>query len=322
MNDAFDEGGDARRFALLQTFVRIVDAGSLSAAARRLATTQPTVSRRLQALERALGVRLLQRNTHTMALTEDGERCLAHARELLERWQAFEGDLRGRRDAPRGSLRVQVPHAFGQDQLIAPLAEFLNRHPLVQVEWLLHDHPPDFVAGGIDCAIRVGPVEDPGVVALRLAEVSRIVVAAPGLWGAGAAPADPDALAALPWVALQTYYRDEVQLEAPDGAPPWRIPIRPRLATDSLYAVRQAVRAGLGAALVSAWVVAEDLARGELVRLAAPRAGTPLPVSLTHPPLRFPPARLRAFAQLMRERMPGLAGMQAPTPGVPPARSR
>src|SRR6195952_2343203 len=163
----------ADRFELMETFVRIVDAGSLSAAAAQLGTTQPTVSRRLQALERSLGVPLLRRSTHSMTLTEDGQRCLERARELLGNWHAFEADLRGVGDEPEGTLRVVAPHAFGQQQLVGPLARYLAMYPRVDVEWLLHDRRPDFVVEGIDCAIQVGVVDDPSAVAIKLAEARR-----------------------------------------------------------------------------------------------------------------------------------------------------
>lgn len=292
------------RLDLLQTFVRIVDAGSLSAAAQQMGSTQPTVSRRLQALERSLGLRLLHRSTHAMALTEDGERCLAQARELLERWDSFEADVRGARNTPRGHLRVLVPHAFGQDQLMAPLLGFLQAHPEVSVEWLLHDRQPDFIAEGIDCAIRVGAVSDPSVVAQRLTEIQRIVVAPPGLWGEGPPPEAPQQLAALPWLALQTFYRDEVTLTHEADGRRETFAIRPRLATDSLYATRRAVLGGAGVALVSAWAVAPDLAEGRLVRLAPQWVGDPLPIYLMHPYARQYPPRLRAFTAWMREHMP------------------
>ena len=154
------------RLELMQTFVRIVEAGSLSAAAAQMLTTQPTVSRRLQALERALGVRLLQRSTHAMKPTEDGERCYARAKELLADWDALAADLRGAGEAPEGLLRVVVPHAFGQAQLVEPLGEFLRACPRVDVEWQLRDQPPDFITQGIDCAVQVGEVNDPAVVAI------------------------------------------------------------------------------------------------------------------------------------------------------------
>src|ERR1700712_1151565 len=206
----------ADRFELMETFVRIVDAGTLSAAAAQLGTTQPTVSRRLQALERALGVKLLSRSTHSMTLTEDGQRCLERARELLASWHAFEADLRGAGDEPEGTLRVIAPHAFGQQQLVAPLAEYLARFPRVNVEWLLHDRRPDFIAEGIDCAIQVGQVDDQAVVAIKLAEVPRIVVAAPALVAHLPPVCSPEDLARLPWLALRPYYRNEVALTSLD----------------------------------------------------------------------------------------------------------
>ena len=169
------------RIELMETFVRIVETGSLSSAAEQLKTSQPTVSRRLQTLERTLGLRLLQRSTHVMKLTEDGERCFAHAKDLLDNWKTMEADLRGTQDEPEGTLRVLVPHALGQDQLIAPLVDYLNRFPGVSVEWLLHDRRPDFIAEGIDCAIQVGEVDNPSVVAIKLFELPRIVVASPAL---------------------------------------------------------------------------------------------------------------------------------------------
>ena len=104
---------------LVETFVRIVDAGSLSAAARALATTQPTISRRLKALEKSLGVRLLQRSTHAMKLTDDGMRCYTRAKELIAGWQEFESEIRGAVDEPVGMLRVVAPHAFGHQLLLA-----------------------------------------------------------------------------------------------------------------------------------------------------------------------------------------------------------
>lgn len=305
----------ADRLALLQTFVRIVEAGSLSAAAQQLQTTQPTVSRRLQQLERLMGLRLLQRSTHALKLTQDGERCFEHAKGLLERWHAVEADLRGVQDEPRGLLRVLVPSVFGQQQLIPPLVSFLNRHPAVSVEWLLDDRLPDFIAEDIDCAVRIGEVEDPGLVAIRLAELPRIVVAAPGLWGEGPPPQDPADLARLPWLALNTFYRNEVVLQHAARSETRRIAIQPRLSTDHLHAVCNAALAGLGVCIASTWAVTDALAAGRLVQLAPEWAAPHLPISLVHRPTRLPPARLRAFIEVMREHLPQVPGVQ--TPGRP-----
>ena len=297
-------GRSADRIDLFQTFVKIVDAGSLSAAAAQLGTTQPTVSRRLRALEASLGLRLLQRSTHVMKLTEDGERCLVLARGLMETWNTLDADLRGAAAQPEGNLRVLVPHAFGQDQLMGPLAEFLAAHTSISVEWLLQDRRPDFVAEGIDCAIQAGEVNDPSTIALKLGEVSRIVVVAPALVKERALPAHPSELAEFPWLALSTFYRNEVALHSVGGAQTWSLPIRPRLSTDNLYALRSAALRGLGVCVASKWLVGEDVAAGRLLHLLPEWCAAPLPVHLVYPYSRIYPPRLRRFIQAMRLSVP------------------
>lgn len=294
----------ADRIELMQTFVRIVEAGNLSAAAAQMGATQPTVSRRLQTLERSLGVRLLQRSTRRMVLTEDGERCFERAKELLDGWQALEADLRGVGSAAEGTLRVVVPHAFGQQQLLPPLADYLRENPGVSVEWLLHDIQPDFISRGIDCAIQVGEVDDAGLVAIKLWDVPRIVVAAPALLAGRAPPTHAQELASLPWLALRTFYRTELVLTHAGNGEACRIGFRPRMSTDSLYAMRSAALLGLGVAVVSAWVVADELAAGRLVQLAPQWRASPLPAWLLYPYARFYPAKLRRFVETMRQTRP------------------
>lgn len=295
------------RIELMQTFVRIVEAGSLSAAAAQMNATQPTVSRRLQALERSLGLKLLQRSTHAMKLTEGGERCFARAKELLGNWGAFEADLRGTQEVPEGTLRVVVPHALGQQQLVGPVVDYLRRHERVTVEWLLHDGTPDFITQGIDCAVHVGAVEDPSLVAVKIAEVRRIVVAAPSLLQDKPPPLHPTGLQALPWLALQTFYRNEVVLirrHADQRREEHRFAIQPRLGTDSLFALRNATLLGLGASIASTWLVAGDVAEGRLLHLTPQWCAEPLPVYLIYPYSNFYPAKLRRFIEALREGLP------------------
>ncbi|WP_316156080.1 LysR family transcriptional regulator [Cupriavidus sp. BIC8F] len=304
----------ADRIDLMQTFVRIVEAGSLSMAAAQLQTTQPTVSRRLQTLERLLGVRLLQRSTHAMKLTEDGERCYERAKELVADWTMFEADVRGVGHAPAGTLRVVVPHAFGQELLVGPLAGFLQQYPEVSVEWLLHDRTPDFIAEAIDCAIHVGEVHEPGVVAVRLADVPRAVIAAPSLFEGKPLPRRPEDLEALPWLALRTFYRNEIVLQNTQTQARQGIAFQPRMSTDSLYALHSATRLGLGVAVGSAWIFADDIASGRLLHLLPQWQADPLPIYLVYPHARFYPAKLRLFVDAMRQAIPtpGMVGSPGP----------
>lgn len=301
------------RIELMQTFIRIVESGSLSAAAALLGTTQPTISRRLQTLEQRLGLKLILRTTHALKLTDDGERCYAQARQLLATWHALEDELTGASDDPVGTLRVRAPHAFGQDQLIAPLVDYLRRYPRLNIEWMLNDRTPDFMAENIDCAIQVGAPTDPSVVAILLAEVPRIVVASPGLLARHPPIEQVEQLRDLPWLALTSFYRNEVALQKIDDGQPVNLAITPRLSSDSLYAVRKAALAGMGAAIVSSWVVQQDLAEGRLVQLTPQWQAPPLPIWLTYPWASYYPARLQHFFTMIKAVMPQLAGTRPAT---------
>lgn len=295
----------------MRTFVRIVEAGSLSAAARQLETTQATVSRRLQSLETLLGVRLLLRTTHTTRLTDDGERCYQHARRVIDSWLALEDEVAHAEDEPVGVLRVRAPHAFGQDQLLAPLTEFLQRYPQLSVEWVLNDSSVDFLGDNLDCAIRVGADVDPATVSVLLAEVPRSVVASPELLARAPAINGPEDLEALPWVAISTFYQRHIELFNGESNQARRLTISPRLSTDSLYVARKTALTGLGAAVVSSWAVKEDIQAGRLVHVLPEWQPSALPVHLVYPWSRYYPARLRLFLEMMRKVMPEIAGMRS-----------
>lgn len=300
------------RIELMRTFIRIVEAGSLSSAARQLETTQATVSRRLQSLESMLGSRLILRTTHAMKLTDDGERCYQHARQVVDAWLALEDEMSIADDRPVGVLRVRAPHAFGQEQLLGPLVSFLQRYPQLAVEWMLNDKTVDFLSDNIDCAIRVGAEVDPATVSVLLAEVPRSLVVAPALLSRYPALAIPQDLSRLPWVAISTFYQHEVELQHQEDSRELSFGIVPCLSTDSVYVARNTALAGLGAAIVSSWAVTEDIAAGRLIEPFPQWRASPLPVHLVYPWARYYPTRLRKFLDLMREVMPQVAGMQRP----------
>ncbi len=298
------------RVELMRTFIRIVESGSLSAAARQLETTQATISRRLQSLESLLGAKLILRSTHAMKLTDDGERCYQHARQVVDAWLALEDELQLTDDQPVGTLRVRAPHAFGQEQLLMPLIGFLADHPQLSVEWMLNDKNVDFMSDNIDCAIRVGAEVDPATVSVLLAEVPRCTVASPELLAKFPEITHPQTMSALPWIAISTFYQHDVTLRRNEESVTFSLV--PRLSTDSLYVAKNAALAGLGIAIVSSWTVEEDLAQGRLVELLPEWQAAALPVHLVYPWARYYPTRLRKFLDLMRDVMPKIAGMQQP----------
>ena len=260
----------------------------------------------------ARGYKLILRTTHAMKLTDDGERCYRHARQVVDAWLALEDDLRIADDRPVGVLRVRAPHAFGQQQLLAPLVAFLQRHPQLSVEWMLNDNTVDFLSDNIDCAIRVGAEVDPATVSVLLAEVPRCVVASPELLAKYPPLTSLEALSGLPWIAINTFYQHEVRLRHQASGQIVSTAITPCLSTDSLYVARNTALAGLGVAMVSSWTVVEDIAAGRLIELFPQWRPASLPVHLVYPWARYYPTRLRKFLDLMREIMPDLAGMQRP----------
>jgi len=300
------------RVELMRTFIRIVESGSLSAAARQMETTQATISRRLQSLEEMLGAKLLLRSTHAMKLTDDGERCYQHARQVVASWLALEDSLQLSDEQPVGTLRVRAPHAFGQQQLLMPLVGFLARYPQLSVEWMLHDKAVDFISDNIDCAIRVGAEVDPATVSVLLAEVPRCIVASPELLGRFPDVEGPKSLSSLPWIAISTFYQHEIVLRHEENEQTTSVAIASRLSTDSLYVAKNAALAGVGVAVVSSWTVEDELANGTLVELLPQWQAAPLPVHLVYPWARYYPVRLRKFLDLMREVMPQIAGMRQP----------
>ena len=298
------------RIELMQTFVRIVEAGSMTAAAKQMGTTQPTVSRRLKMLEQYLGLQLATRSTHTLVLTADGERCYERLKDLLQTWGSVESDLRGARDEPSGMLRVLVPHAFGQDRLIAPLAGYLANYPRMSVDWNLHDDRSlhDFIGEGIDCAIQVGHTLNQNMVSTQIAEISRTVIASPDLFQHYSAPQRPEDLATLPWVSLTTFYQSEIELKNHISGETVNVKFNPRLRTDNLFAMKNAVVQGVGVGVGSAWVMLDDLATGKLVNLLPDWSASSLPVNLIYPYARFYPAKLRCFVSSMKQLLPEILG--------------
>jgi len=144
------------------------------------------------------------------------------------------------------------------------------------------------------------------MVAIKLAEVPRIVAASPALLAGAELPTHAGELTNLPWLALQTYYRNDITLTHTKTGENQRIAIQPRMSTDSLYALRSAAVTGLGVCVGSAWLLSEEIARGRLIHLLPEWQAAPLPVYIVYPYARFYPAKLRRFVELMRASMPSI----------------
>ncbi|MBL9170521.1 MAG: LysR family transcriptional regulator [Verrucomicrobiales bacterium] len=321
---------------LLRAFVRITESGSISAAARVLNVSQPTLSRQLSQLERSAGVSLIRRDTHTMSLTAAGRRLVEDARDLLGMAEAASQRLREEQDTPRGHLRVVAVVDFGQWIVPRLLASFRQRYPLVTAELHLINRPSKFVEEGFDCGVLVGRVTDGSVAVRKIAELSRLLVAAPSLLRERGIPRKPAELKLLPWIgALQPhfYLRDRIQLVR--GEEHRMVKLSPVLLLDSVTALREAAIAGAGMTIQPDWLVGDALAGGGLIHLLPEWRVPAVDVQVAYAPGRHLPGRVRAFVDFAATEVPrliedlthpnlrrGARGQEGRRPSVPPFRER
>lgn len=295
------------RIGLLQTFVRIAEAGSISAAARDMGVSQPAASRQLAQLEQQLAVQLLHRTTHSMALTDAGRGLLGDARELIARWESLSERHTGSALQLAGRLKVVAPVALGQQQLSNIAANFQREYPDVEISWLLDDAPIRFSEVGCDCWIRVGSVPDDTLVVRRLASVTRLLVAAPALLEGRALPRTPAAAERYPLVALAPFEGGRIPLAR--GSRRAKITPQQRMQTNNIFAAKQAVLAGVGMAVMPYWFVDEEIAEGSLVNLLPAWRAPSLDVHVAYYGGSFRPARLRRFIDTLIEQVPLIPGL-------------
>jgi DNA-binding transcriptional LysR family regulator len=292
------------RLAAMQTFIAVVDSGSISAAAARLGVGQPAVSKSLAALEAHLGVPLLLRSTRGSALTEAGRRFLSHARAVLDEAEAAEAAARDEAAALRGILRIAAPPAYANEVVIPALGAFRERHPAIMLDLILDDRRVDLLGEGIELALRGGAIADSAIVARRIDRPPRLVAASPAWCEARAVPTHPRELLAQDWIEYAPWSGTAWRFTR--GAASEGVAVTPTLRVSAAEALRVALLAGLGCAIVSERMVQRDLAAGALVRLLP---GWNLPAGemwLLSPAGRRMSARARAFSGWLDEVIAGL----------------
>lgn len=287
----------------MRLFVRAVTDGSLSAAGRELGLSPAAASKRLTRLEQALGVRLLQRSSRRLTLTDEGaayyERCVVILAEVDEAHASLGA---GQMEA-RGLLHVAAPADLGR-QWIAPLAAaFAAQHPHLRLRISVSDAVLDLFEHGVDVAVRSGTLADSRLVSRRLALNHRVVCAAPSYLARHGRPTRPDDLADHACLMLHRPGRGILPwtLQTADG--PRALRIESKITCDSGDLLRQLAIAGHGLTFKSAWDIAEDVRAGRLVPLLAEIATPEANIHAMYPSRRFLPARIRLFVEFLHERL-------------------
>ncbi len=251
----------------LYYFVHVVEHGGFAPAGRALGVPKSKLSRRLALLEERLGVRLLQRSTRRFSVTEIGQDYYEHCKAMLIEAEAAQEVIERNRSEPRGIVRVCCPVTLVEAQVGQMVAEFMARHPQVDIHLDATNRRVDVVGEAIDIAIRVRPppLEDSDLVLRILSERAQRLVASPALLERHDAPASPDDLSGLPSLALGPPQQDHAwQLYGADGEAT-TVRHQPRLVTGNMGALRAAAIAGIGVVQLPGMVVAEDIARGDLL---------------------------------------------------------
>lgn len=278
----------------MQIFVRIADSGSLTAAADALGMSAPAVVRSLAALERVVGVRLLNRTTRRSSLTDEGREYLERCKSVLAEVEHADAVLSVRRVEPRGLLRLTAPVTYGRMHVAPLLAGLTARHPGLEVELLLVDRVVDLVEEGMDAGVRIGHLAQSSLVAVRLEETRRVICAAPAYLKRQGVPLVPQDLAAHRTILFSGL---TAATEWSFGAKPvTRIPIRPFFRTNQFDAALDCCLRGLGCAQFLSYQVEHLIASGKLRRLLEDFEPPPVPVQLVYPHARLLSPNVRAFA--------------------------
>jgi DNA-binding transcriptional LysR family regulator len=282
------------RLREMEMFVRVVEAGSFSAAARDLNMGQPAVSKTIASLEDRLGVRLLTRSTRKLSLTEAGTAFYERAVRAIGEADEAEAAAQGAGAGLEGRLRVSAPVTFSRLHLVPQLGSFLDAHPKVQLELLMDDRVVDLVAENIDVALRMGVLTDSALRARKLGQAERLVIASPSYLARRGVPRTPADLLEHDGVIYGQSSGGQEWLFR-RGASETSVYLRTRLKLSAAEGVREAVLAGQGFAIASRWMFTPELKSGEVVSILEEWTLPPMDLWVIYPSGRLTSAKARAF---------------------------
>jgi len=283
------------RFQVMGTFVRVVDSGSFSAAARLGNVGQPAVSKAIAQLEEHLGVRLVTRTTRGLSPTEAGQRFYERARRALEEADEAEIAARGAGKGLTGRLRISAATTFARLHIVPRLPAFMDEHPELELELIMDDRVIDMVEEGVDVALRMGTLPDSTATARKLAAGRRLLVATPAYLARAGTPATPAEIAGHQAVVYTRYEAAHWTFRHAAGAEA-SVSVGGRLRTTAAEGLRAAVLADMGLAVASEWMFSDALAGGAVVPVLPDWALPPIDLWALFPSGRLASAKARAFA--------------------------
>jgi len=284
----------------LAAFARIVSAGSMSAAARELDVPLSVVSKRLAQLEKAVGIRLLQRTTRRQTLTEEGAQFHARVLRILEEVEQAEMLVTRSRQEVAGLLRVTAPGEFGRQHLVPIVADFQRQHPALAVQLELTDTVVNLLETGQDLAIRFGSLQDSTMIARRLAPNYRVACASPAYLAQYGAPTHPAELAQHRCILIGDQRRAEWRFQ---GTEPVTVRVNGAIVTNDGQAAHEFALQGAGIVVKSIWDVGDDLLQRRLIRVLPAHSMPTAPLQAIFPHSQNMAPRVRAFIDYLQVRL-------------------
>lgn len=285
---------------LMKVFVAVGELDSFAAAARRLAISPAAVTRAVSALEEQLGVKLLLRTTRSVRLTEAGGRYLEDTRHILASIHEANEAAAGINAIPKGDLAVTAPILFGRKFVMPSIVRYLQQYPQVDVAAYFLDRVVNLVEEGMDVAVRIGPLPDSGLKALRVGQVRRMLCAAPGYLARHGVPRHPSDLAGHAVIGTTNLSpRAGWRFGVTDE--PTLVRMKPRLTVTSNDGAIAAACGGLGIARLLSYQVADELASGQLQVILAEYEEAPWPIHILHRESKYGSAKVRTFIDMLAQ---------------------
>lgn len=290
------------RLDAMSTFLAVVEAGSLSAAARRLNTPLATVSRRISELEQHLRTKLFNRSSRKLVLTDAGSSYVAACKRILADVSEAERIASGEYAAPTGELTVTAPVGLGRTYLIPILTDFLKLYPDIKARLILSDRVLSLFQEQIDLGLRIGALPDSSLIAIRVGTTRRVVCASPAYLADRGTPRTPDDLAGHDCISYAGFASADVWTFVRDNTTV-AVPVQARLVIDSAEAACDAACAGIGITSAYAYHFQAALERGALTTLLDEFQPATLPVNIVYTANRFLPIKVRAFLDFAAPRL-------------------
>lgn len=286
----------------MMIFAKVLEAGSFSKAAEQLGVAKSSVSKKVSELEKALGVRLIQRSTRKLNVTEEGEALYQHCRNIRLELEAAKQQLSRYSEAPQGTLRISVSPLFG-NTVIAPLIpDFQSRFPEVSVELYYSQRQIDLIGEGYDLSIRMGVLADSSLVAFELFTVKSILCASPRYldqFGRPQHPSDIESHRYIRWLAPNRPPYSKLTFHR--GNREYSCNINCRFSADDAQATREAVLNGGGLTMLPNYAILKELQSGRLEALLTDYGTEELPISLIYPQRKHIPPKVRVFSEYLKQ---------------------